>query len=327
MTYKAQAQYNYFPFGSVMDGRSYNNDKYRFGFNGKEKEDGIGDGYDFGARIFESRLGRWLAVDPLQAKYPGWSPYNFVNNNPLVYIDPDGKDAEIVIDDKTKTIKISTKVILWGKDATKEAVGLIQAEINSTWNQSSLTYKDKESGITYNVEFDIQVELADGKEKVASEPWGALNPLNTNNFVEVDNKKIADANATDNTAAYTIGGDEGVFSTDPKFIKGVPHEIGHMLSLDHHYTFLGEDEAGWENNIMGALDGQEGASGAGDVEQKNIDPMVKPFVDKLNSLKITAEQHNDKVDKMKEMGELWVPAKKVVPTKLDDKIDDDNMDK
>jgi RHS repeat-associated protein len=45
---------------------------YRFGFNGQEKDDEVkveGNSLDFGARIYDSRLGRWLSLDPLQAKY------------------------------------------------------------------------------------------------------------------------------------------------------------------------------------------------------------------------------------------------------------------
>ncbi|MES2382897.1 MAG: RHS repeat-associated core domain-containing protein, partial [Bacteroidota bacterium] len=67
---------------------------YRFGFNGKEKDNetyGEGNEYDFGARIYDSRLGKWLSVDPLQMDYPWLSPYNFCANNPIFYIDPDGK--------------------------------------------------------------------------------------------------------------------------------------------------------------------------------------------------------------------------------------------
>ena len=47
--------------------------KYRYGFNGMEKDDnlkGTGNSYDFGARIYDSRLGRWLAVDPSHDMYP-----------------------------------------------------------------------------------------------------------------------------------------------------------------------------------------------------------------------------------------------------------------
>jgi RHS repeat-associated protein len=75
---------------SILNARSV----YLFGFNGKEKDDevkGSGNSYDFGARIYDARLGRWLAMDPLQVKCPQLSPYNFVANSPLIFIDPDGK--------------------------------------------------------------------------------------------------------------------------------------------------------------------------------------------------------------------------------------------
>jgi RHS repeat-associated protein len=71
--------------------------KYRFGFNGMEKDDDIkGDGnsLDFGARIYDSRLGRWLAMDKLFIKTPDYSPYNYCFNNPLFYSDPDGNFPE-----------------------------------------------------------------------------------------------------------------------------------------------------------------------------------------------------------------------------------------
>jgi hypothetical protein len=47
--------------------------------------------------MYDSRLGRWFAVDPLARKYPMLSPYAFVANNPLIYIDPDGKDIIIYL--------------------------------------------------------------------------------------------------------------------------------------------------------------------------------------------------------------------------------------
>ena len=69
-------------------------DRYRFGFNGMEKDNelkGTGNSLDFGARMYDSRLGRWLSLDPLAVKYPSISPFTFVGNSPLVLVDPDGR--------------------------------------------------------------------------------------------------------------------------------------------------------------------------------------------------------------------------------------------
>ena len=66
---------------------------YRYGFNGKEKDNeiyGTDDAYDFGARIYDSRLGRWLAIDRGFKKYADVSPFAFGKNNPIVFVDPDG---------------------------------------------------------------------------------------------------------------------------------------------------------------------------------------------------------------------------------------------
>ncbi len=69
---------------------------YRFSFNGKEKIDeinGSGNDLDFGARIFDSRLGKWLSVDARFAKYPDLSPYVFSENNPLIMVDIGGDSS------------------------------------------------------------------------------------------------------------------------------------------------------------------------------------------------------------------------------------------
>ena len=43
------------------------------------------------ARMYDPSLGRFLSVDPLAGKYPHLSPYVYANNNPLKYVDPDGR--------------------------------------------------------------------------------------------------------------------------------------------------------------------------------------------------------------------------------------------
>jgi RHS repeat-associated protein len=68
---------------------------YRFGFNGKENDDevkGEGNQQDYGLRIYDSRLGRFLSVDPLTKEYPWYTPYQFAGNDVIRNIDLDGAE-------------------------------------------------------------------------------------------------------------------------------------------------------------------------------------------------------------------------------------------
>src|SRR5690606_19228538 len=66
-----------------------------FSFNGKEKD---GDGewgnvaYDYGFRIYDPEIAKFLSVDPLTTKYPWYTPYQFAGNKPISNIDLDGKE-------------------------------------------------------------------------------------------------------------------------------------------------------------------------------------------------------------------------------------------
>jgi RHS repeat-associated protein len=84
---------DYFPFGMLMPGRNENADAYRYGYQGKEHDDEMksnSNSYDFGARMYDPRVGRWLSLDPLAGKYPSESPFNAMGNDPINKIDPTG---------------------------------------------------------------------------------------------------------------------------------------------------------------------------------------------------------------------------------------------
>jgi RHS repeat-associated protein len=63
----------------------------RYTFSGKEKDVETGYSY-FGARYYDSDLSIWLSVDPLADKYPSMSAYMYVAGNPVMLVDPDGRD-------------------------------------------------------------------------------------------------------------------------------------------------------------------------------------------------------------------------------------------
>ncbi len=87
-----------------MPGREYTFQSfagYRFGFNGKEMDkEGMGGGqstYDYGFRIYNPALGRFLSVDPLVKDYPWYSSYQFAGNKPIFAIDLDGLEEWVAI--------------------------------------------------------------------------------------------------------------------------------------------------------------------------------------------------------------------------------------
>ncbi|MGH7237129.1 MAG: RHS repeat-associated core domain-containing protein, partial [Candidatus Saccharimonadales bacterium] len=92
----------YYAFGFAIPYRNYvlNNNYYRYGFNGKENDNEVkidwsgngipGSQQDYGMRIYDPRVGRFLSVDPIFRQYPELSSYQFASDRPIDGVDQDG---------------------------------------------------------------------------------------------------------------------------------------------------------------------------------------------------------------------------------------------
>ncbi len=151
-----------------MLGRGFNASSYRFGFNGFEHDDeikGIGNHISFVDYGYDPRLCRRFGPDPIIFSWQ--SPYAAFDNNPILFIDPTGKGAEVSPqrdkNGKVISINVKAKVFVHGKDSDK-AVELIKKDI-----QDNLKNNPELKGIwgrsrTVPVNFDISVETVNDEQ-------------------------------------------------------------------------------------------------------------------------------------------------------------------
>lgn len=97
-SYQAQVKsaQDYYPFGWTMPGRQLVSTNYRYGFNGKENDKEWGDQLiqDYGFRLYNPAIGKFLSVDPLTKGYPELTPYQFASNTPIWATDVDGLEGQ-----------------------------------------------------------------------------------------------------------------------------------------------------------------------------------------------------------------------------------------
>ena len=82
---------HYAPYGELIANQQTIGYDERYKFTGKERDAETGYDY-FGARFYDHRKGFWNSVDPLADKNPNETPYLYCGGNPIMLVDPDGRD-------------------------------------------------------------------------------------------------------------------------------------------------------------------------------------------------------------------------------------------
>ncbi|WP_317207290.1 RHS repeat-associated core domain-containing protein [Chryseobacterium gwangjuense] len=99
---------NYYPFGLKHQGynQTQGNPSYNYQYNGKELQEETG-WNDYGARMYMSDIGRWGVIDPLSETSRRFTPYNYAYNNPISFIDPDGRKVQTPDQIETNVFKLN----------------------------------------------------------------------------------------------------------------------------------------------------------------------------------------------------------------------------
>jgi RHS repeat-associated protein len=222
--------------------RKFSGNKYRYGFNGKEKDNevyGEGNAYDFGARIQDPRLGRWLSADPKADKYAHLSPYNYVANNPIIFNDGDGKDF-ILMTGTPEALWNSFKSIIEKK--FEGLVVLTQSEIKTTgvkkYDRISQMYPTA-SKISWTINEEKLNQMAAARSKnpneIAAKKQEILNELK-NNFSYQQIDKIING---DVTAMYNLQQGMGTFGGAAEF--GQKGTSPQYINMDFMEAFGDQD--------------------------------------------------------------------------------------
>ena len=234
------------PFGETMAEQmtgAYDN-PYKFNAKELDAETGF---YYYGARYYNPKWSQWYGVDPLAEKMPSWSPYVYTFDNPIKYVDPDGK-APIPPDIITKVLSTNNKMYPSGTQYYSRNVSITMTVLiyNPERLDLSKSRFNKSQGVINWKEFKGQAQMNRGSKMIQDDNIQNLaisykvitddNDIKgTANVMTVTSKDVYRNSDNSNAAGLTdyVGGQIGIVEYNGGNFDGyVYHEFGHMLGIE-----------------------------------------------------------------------------------------------